>query len=410
MYIPTTALTKLLTLKKRIHGVQGGTSASKTIGILQVLIDKCQRDTSPQLTSITSESIPHLKRGAIRDFKNIMQEHNYWVDKRWNATDFIYTFETGTPLEFFSLDMPHKVRGPRRKRLFINEANNIPFETFDQLEVRTEDEIWLDWNPVTEFWWHQGEAGIHEAVRNRDDADELILTYLDNEGLPDSIIKSIESRKGNKNWWRVYGEGLIGEIEGRIYTGWQIIDEIPFEAKLVRYGLDFGFSNDPSAIVAVYKYNGGIIFDEIFYNKGFGNKELADVLLNLEKSIVVADSSEPKSIQEMQIYGLPVVPTKKGKDSIVYGIGRIQDQKVSVTKRSVNLIKEYRNYMWEQTPDGKYINEPVGVLDHALDAARYAISHMYPQKEGYGVIKKSGQELLDELKKRENARRQLNSW
>lgn len=410
MYIPTTALNKLLSLKKRIHGVQGGTSASKTIGILQVLIDKCQRDTSPQLTSITSESIPHLKRGAIRDFKNIMQEHNYWVDKRWNATDFIYTFETGTPLEFFSLDMPHKVRGPRRKRLFINEANNIPFETFDQLEVRTEDEIWLDWNPVTEFWWHQGEAGIHEAVRNRNDADELILTYLDNEGLPDSIIKSIESRKGNKNWWRVYGEGLIGEIEGRIYTGWQIIDEIPFEAKLVRYGLDFGFSNDPSAIVAVYKYNGGIIFDEIFYNKGFGNKELADVLLNLEKSIVVADSSEPKSIQEMQIYGLPVVPTKKGKDSIVYGIGRIQDQKVSVTKRSVNLIKEYRNYMWEQTPDGKYINEPVGVLDHALDAARYAISHMYPQKEGYGVIKKSGQELLDELKKRENARRQLNSW
>lgn len=410
MYIPTTALHKLLSLKKRIHGVQGGTSASKTIGILQVLIDKCQRDKTPQLTSITSESIPHLKRGAIRDFKNIMQEHNYWVDKRWNATDFIYTFETGTPLEFFSLDMPHKVRGPRRKRLFINEANNIPFETFDQLEVRTEDEIWLDWNPVTEFWWHQGEAGIHEAVRNRDDADELILTYLDNEGLPDSIIKSIESRKGNKNWWRVYGEGLIGEIEGRIYTGWQIIDEIPFEAKLVRYGLDFGFSNDPSAIVAVYKYNGGIIFDEIFYNKGFGNKELADVLLNLEKSIIVADSSEPKSIQEMQIYGLPVVPTKKGKDSIVYGIGRIQDQKVSVTKRSVNLIKEYRNYMWEQTPDGKYINEPVGVLDHALDAARYAISHMYPQKEGYGVIKKSGQELIDELKKRENARRQLNSW
>lgn len=378
MYIPTTALNKLLKLKKRIRGVQGGTSASKTISILQILIDQCQSDIIPQLTSVTSESIPHLKRGAIRDFKNIMMEHGYWVDSRWNKSDFTYTFETGTPLEFFSLDMPHKVRGPRRKRLFINEANNIPYETFDQLEVRTENEIWLDWNPVTEFWWHEGNGVDFNAVSLRDDADAEILTYLDNEGLPESIKKSIESRKGNKNWWRVYGMGLIGEIEGRIYKGWQIIDEIPFEAKLERYGLDFGYTNDPTACVAVYKYNGGIVLDEIIYQKGLLNSQIAERLKNQPEELIVADSAEPKSIDEICVYGLSCIPAIKGQGSINQGIQAVQNRKVSVTKRSVNLLKEYRNYLWQTDKDGKIINKPNDFDNHALDAVRYAVSDMYP--------------------------------
>ena len=152
MFQLTTATQKLLKLNKRIRGVAGGSSAAKTISILQILIDKSQSDKTPKLTSVTSESMPHLKRGAIRDFLNIMQTHNYFNDNAWNKTDSIYTFETGSRMEFFSLDMPHKVRGPRRQRLFINEANNIPLETFDQLEIRTNEEIWLDWNPVAEFW------------------------------------------------------------------------------------------------------------------------------------------------------------------------------------------------------------------------------------------------------------------
>ena len=339
--------------------------------------------------------MPHLKRGAMRDFKNIMVEHRYWNDKRWNATDFTYTFETGTPMEFFSLDMPHKVRGPRRKRLFINEANNIPYETFDQLEVRTEDSIWLDWNPVEEFWWHEGESG-NLAVRDRKDADSLILTYKDNEGLPQSIIDSIESHRGNKNWWSVYGKGQIGEVEGRIYTGWQIIDEIPHEARLERYGLDFGYSVDPTAVTAVYKYNGGFIFDEILYRKGMLNKPIADFMLNQPQALIVADSAEPKSIAELNQYGLQVVKAKKGADSIKFGIATVQQQRCSITKRSVNGIKEYRGHMWQTDINGKFLKVPEPGNDHFLDTVRYAVKNIIPddtiQKKQF-----SGQTILDQL-------------
>lgn len=377
MYRITTALRKLKSLNKRIHGVQGGTSASKTISILQILIDQCQRDTIPQLTSVTSESMPHLKRGAMRDFKNIMQEHHYWDDSRWNATDFIYTFETGTPLEFFSLDMPHKVRGPRRKRLFINEANNIPYETFDQLEVRTEDVIWLDWNPIEEFWWHQGENG-NTAVNARPDTDTIILTYKDNEGLPQSIIDSIEAHRSNVNWWNVYGLGLIGEVEGRIYTGWKIIDEIPKDARLERYGLDFGYTNDPTAIVGVYKWNKDIVLDEELYKTKMMNADIAEFMKPKDKALVIADSAEPKSIDELMIYGLDVFPSVKGAGSVSQGIQAVQSKTIYVTKRSVNLLNEYRKYMWKTDINGKVINTPEGGLDHILDAVRYAITDIFP--------------------------------
>lgn len=371
MYQTTTALKKLIRLNKRIHGIQGGTSASKTVSIIQILIDKCQRDTEPRLTSITSESMPHLKRGAIRDFKDIMMQHNYWKDDRWNATDFIYTFETGTPLEFFSLDMPHKVRGPRRKRLFINEANNIPKETFDQLEVRTEDEIWLDWNPTVEFWFHT------DILDNPNfDVDFEILTYKDNEGLPESIVKSIEARRNNKNWWTVYGEGKLGEVEGRIYTNWKIIDDIPHEARLERYGMDFGYSNDPTAIIAIYRYNGGYILDEITYQKGLSNKQIADILLNIPKALVIADSAEPKSIDEIKDYGVNILPAIKGSGSVQQGIQFVQDQKISVTKRSTNILKEYRGYLWQTDKNGKTINVPTQILDHAMDAIRYGMNNL----------------------------------
>lgn len=381
MYVATTAVTKLSKLKKRIHGIQGGTSASKTISILQLLIDKAQRKFKKSKTiSITSESVPHLKRGAMRDFKNIMQEHHYWNEKLWNATDYIYQFEAGNKIEFFSLDQPHKVRGPRRDILFINEANNIPYETFDQLEVRTNEEIWLDWNPVAPFWWHEGFEG-HEPVMNRDDADSLILTYLDNEGLPQTIVDSIEMRKGNKNWWKVYGEGQLGEVEGRIFTDWQIIDEIPHEARLERYGLDFGYSNDPTAIIAIYYYNGGYILDEILYQKGLSNKQIADVINNQRKSIVMADSAEPKSIDEISSYGVNILPVKKGRDSVNQGIQYVQEQRVSVTKRSINTIKEYRNYLWESDKDGRIINKPSPIFNHAMDAIRYGFESLKPVVE-----------------------------
>lgn len=365
MYQATTATQKIQNLTKRIRAVSGGTSASKTISILIWLIGYSQT-VENEVVSVVSESLPHLKRGAIRDFLNIMQEHHYFDDKRWNKTDFTYQFETGTKLEFFSVDQPAKVRGPRRDVLFINEANNISYETYTQLEIRTSKIIFMDWNPVSEFWFYT-ELAPHV------DHDFLILTYKDNEALPSHVVQALEAYKRNKSWWRVYGEGLLGEAEGRIYTGWTILDEIPRESRLERVGLDFGYTNDPTAIVGLYKYNNGYIVDEILYRKGFSNKQIADVLGAVGATLVIADSAEPKSIDEIKSYGINILPSAKGRGSILQGIQNVQQTEMSVTKHSTNVIKEYRNYLWMTDRDGKIINEPQAVWNHTMDAIRYGL-------------------------------------
>lgn len=356
----------------------GGTSASKTVSILLWLIDYAQ-STQNELISVVSESFPHLKRGAMRDFISIMVAHNYFKDALWNKTDYTYTFETGSKIEFFSADQPSKVRGPRRDVLFINEANNIPYETYTQLEIRTKKIIWCDWNPVSSFWWY-------DEVLPKQDVDFIKLTYKDNEALDPQMIKAIEARKENKNWWKVYGEGELGEAEGRIFTDWQLLDEVPHEARLERYGLDFGYSNDPSAIVAVYRYNGGFILDEITYLKGQSNKELSDTLLNLPRALVIADSAEPKSIDEMRGYGLNVLESVKGQGSVLQGIQYVQQQRLSITKRSTNVLKEYRNYLWLTDKNGKIINEPDHTYSHAMDAVRYALTSLRPYEQDLSGI------------------------
>ncbi len=369
MYKIVTATKKISQLTKKIRGVQGGTSSSKTISILLYLINKAQIDKTPTLTSIISESVPHLKRGAMRDFKNIMLAHNYWKDERWNATDSIYTFETNSKIEFFSADQPDKLRGARRDRAFINECNNITLDAFDQIEVRTKEFIFLDWNPSSEFWFYT------DILYKRDDVEHIILTYKDNEALSQEIVSSIEARKDRKGWWQVYGLGQLGEVESKIYKDWQILDTIPHEARLERYGVDFGYSNDPTAIIAIYYYNGGYILDEVTFRKGLSNKQIADIILSQENPnvLVVADSAEPKSIDELKSYGLNVVPAKKGADSINHGIQAVQEQRVSVTKQSLNVIKEYRNYLWKTDKAGKIINVPESGFDHSLDAVRYGL-------------------------------------
>ncbi len=367
----TTALRKILGLKKRLKIIQGGTSASKTISILMIFIDKAQ-SRKGYLSSVVSETMPHLKRGAIRDFINIMESHGYYNEKNWNRSDFIYTFETGSRIEFFSADSSDKVRGPRRNGdLFMNECNNISFETYTQLAIRTEGDIFLDYNPVAEFW-------VNTEVMPKLDHDFLILTYLDNEGLPETIIKEIESRKENKNFWKVFGLGELGDAEGKIYKDWKIIDEIPHEARLERYGLDYGYTNDPTSIVAVYKYNEGYILDEITFQKGLANKQIADIILNQPLAIVVADSAEPKSNDELVSYGVNVLPANKGQGSVLQGIQYVQRQRISVTKRSVNVIKEYRNYLWKTDPNGKIVNEPEHQFSHSMDAIRYALESNKP--------------------------------
>lgn len=364
-YIKTTALEKIVNLKKRLKIIQGGSSAGKTIAILLILIDRAQSERG-KVFSVVSETMPHLKKGAIRDFLSIMEAHKYYNDDSWNKTDYIYKFETGTKIEFFSADSPDRVRGPRRDVLFINEANNTTFETFTQLAIRTNEDIYLDFNPVSEFW-------VHTDVIPKNPHDFIILTYKDNEALPQTIVNEIESRRENRFFWKVYGEGQLGEVEGKIYKDWDIIDEIPHAARLERYGLDFGYTNDPSSIIAIYRHNGGWILDEICYSTGMSNRMLGDVLKNQSQALVIADSAEPKSIDEIKAMGLTILPAEKGPDSVRNGIQLVQGERISMTKRSVNLIREYRNYLWETDRDGKILNVPCHDFSHSMDATRYGL-------------------------------------
>lgn len=366
----TTATTKILNLSKRIRAVPGGTSASKTISILLYLIAAAQSDQTPTLTSIVSESMPHLKKGCIRDFQKIMKEHKYWQESRWKESDKVYTFETGSQMEFFGADQSDKLRGGRRDRLFINEANNITFMAFEELEVRTREYIFLDWNPTSEFWYYT------QIKPFRSDVEELTLTYLDNEALDKETIKSIEQRKNRKDWWQVYGLGLLGELEGKIYKDWRIIDEVPHEARLECYGLDYGYTNDPTAIVAIYKYNQGYILDEICFQAGLTNKQIADIIKSQPQAPVIPDSAEPKSNDELKLYGILVIPAKKGRDSVNNGIQLVQGQRISVTKNSTNIIKEYRNYLWEIDKEGKTLNVPEHAFSHSMDGTRYGFEYL----------------------------------
>ncbi len=395
----TEATRKIFALKKRIRAIAGGTSASKTISILVWCIDYAQ-NTKNKKIDIMSESYPHLEDGAIKDFKGIMIDRGYWDDNCWNESKHFYKFGGKSVIKFISVDKLGKARGPRRDVLFVNEANNISFNIFDQLKVRTKEVIWLDWNPSHEFWYYTEIKGVI-------DHDFLTLTYQDClDVLDKNIIDDIESHKGNKNWWLVYGLGLLGEVEDKVYTGWNIIDEIPHEARLERYGIDFGYSNDPTAIIAIYRYNNGFIFDEEVFLKGLSNKQISDVLTNLPKALVVADSAEPKSIDEIKMYGISVIGAEKGKDSVNYGIGVVGEQRVSMTKRSVNMIKEYRNYLWMTDKDGKILNEPMGIFNHSMDAIRYAITSIKGLKPDYLTPQQKEDKVFNLMIKRKKIRRE----
>lgn len=370
-YSITTATKKVLALNKPLQVLQGGTSGSKTISALSKLIHFSQTDTSPKLTSVLADSIPTLKRGAMLDFQNIMEGHGYWKDKRWNATDRKYTFETGSVMEFFSTDDGDRLKGPRRDRCFLNEANNNSFAAFDQSYARTRQFYIIDFNPSSEFWFHNEILGHWPESMY----DHVILTYLDNEALEPEMVAKIEANRHRTNWWKVYGLGQLGEITGRIYTGWKEIDEIPHEARLVRRGLDFGYTNDPTALIDIYEYNSGFILDEQLYRTGMKNKPIADFILALPEpeTLVIGDSSEPKSIDEIKDHGVNIIGAVKGPGSINHGIDYVQSLKISYTKRSTNLAKEYRNYLWKVDRDGKSLNVPVEGFDHALDAIRYGL-------------------------------------
>lgn len=389
----TTATRKIFEMRKRIRAVAGGTSASKTISILVWLIDYCQTRRN-KLCTVVSVSYPHLSAGAIRDFQAIMKDRGYWRDALWHDTKHQYVFETGCVLEFQAIDTFGKAHGPRRDILFINEANNLDYKIADQLITRTRELVWLDWNPSEEYWFYT------EMQPNRDDIDFITLTYLDNEALlhePGQItIKEIESHKHNPGWWKVYALGQLGDTEGRIYTGWRSIGDIPFEARLMRRGLDFGFAKDPLGLVDVYYHNGGFILDEQLYVKGMGNETLARYLVNMEDgdTLVIADAAEPKSIEDVAGYGVPIVACEKGPGSLNRQIKHVQAQKISYTAKSINLAKEYRKYYWKVDKNGNTLTVPETSPDHLLDAGRYALESLKPKEEDEEVYDTGNAEAL----------------
>lgn len=343
----------------------------KTFSILPILIDKAIKNPLIDITVI-GVSVPHLKGGAMKDFIKIMKLTNRWIADNWNESNRKYTFTNGSSIEFVNAD-GDKAVGPRRNILYVNEANLISYNVYNQLAIRTSGDIYLDFNPTNQFW-------AHTEVLTEDDAELLVITYEDNEGLSEVIVNELlaKKKKGEtseywRNWWRVYGEGQIGRLEGVIFQNWKEIDFIPQGAELLGLGLDWGYSNDVTAAIAVYKYNGKLLLDEIIYQKGLSNKQIANMILaEFTKSTqVYADSAEPKSIDEVRSYGVNIQPTKKGPDSINYGISLLQEYDIEVTKRSYNLKMEFEKYIWKIDKEGNSINQPIDNWNHAIDATRY---------------------------------------
>jgi phage terminase large subunit len=367
-FVNTTALQKLSKLNKRVKIVQGGTSAGKTFNILPILYSKAVSNPGIVI-SVVSESIPHLRRGAIKDFLSILISTGRFHQNKWNKSLLQYTLSNGSYIEFFSADQPDRLRGARRDILYVNECNNIPFEAYNQLAIRTSKEVWVDYNPTHEFY-------AHTELKDDKDADFIILTYKDNEALDDSIVRELEKirdkAKTSKywdNWWRVYGKGEIGILEGVIFNNYKLIDNIPNQAKLIGYGLDFGYTNDPTALIEVYEYNNKRILNERLYRTGMVNNEISKYLNS--STICYADSAEPKSIEEIRRTGKMIKGVTKGRDSILFGIQVMQTQDYLVTKESTNLIKELRNYSWDKDKQGKVLNKPMDAYNHAIDAVRY---------------------------------------
>ena len=382
MFQRTTAINKILALKKRIKIVQGGTSAGKTYGIIPILIDRAAKTPNTEI-SVVAESIPHLRRGALRDFLKIMKSINRFVDERYNKSLLKYEFSNGSFIEFFSADVDaSKLRGGRRNILYINECNNISFESFNEMSIRTKDEVFLDYNPTAEFW-------VQTELEGQQDAEKIILTYKDNEALDEGIISQIEKNIKKaatsnywKNWVRVYVDGEMGSLEGIVFSNWKQIDTIPTEARLIGIGLDFGYTNDPTSIIEVYKLNETRILNEVTYQTGLLNSDIAKLL---PKNVpVYADSAEPKSIADIQRYGITIKGVTKGKDSINYGIDVMQREDYLVTSQSTNLIKELRSYCWDTDKTGKRLNKPIDNFNHAIDAVRYHEMETLGMNKNYG--------------------------
>lgn len=344
---------------------QGGTYSGKTYNILLALVVFAKYATEHILISVISCTVPHLKRGALRDFNDILERG--CIHHTWNKSDNIFVIGKCT-IEFFSADDDGKVRGGKRDILFINECNLINFERYQQLSIRTRQTVILDYNPVSEFW-------IHEHVLSRTDILFKRTTYKDNPKVPEKVVREIEALKNvDEQLYRVYALGLTGFITGLIFTNVEYVDQIPEGAKRRGFGLDWGFTNDPSTVIEFAQTSSGIFLNELMYETGLTNDDISGRLLEIgikKTDEIIADSAEPKSIEDLRRKGWNIWPAVKGADSVKFGIDTLKEQKIHITKNSINMAKEQRNYRWKIDANGKTLNVPIDAFNHCWDASRY---------------------------------------
>lgn len=357
----------------RIRGVasKGGTRSGKTWATLQMLHLLCANAEKPLVVSCVAATLPMVKRGMQRDFRQMLATEGVWDENAFNKSEGCYTYPNGCMIEFFGVDNASKVHGPARDILFVNEAQGIPREIFRQLDIRTRKKVIIDFNPVRKFW------GETEFVGDR--YVTIHSTYKDNPYLTKEQVGAIEKNRHDANWWRVYGEGETGGVEGNVYPSYEVIDELPETFTGRCLGLDFGFVNDPTAIVDIRFEGWDLYVDLLCYETGLLNGAIADYLTGqaLNRVVTVCDSAEQKSIVELQQRRIKAIPCVKGRGSISAGIAQVSQFKLHVTKRSVKMLDELDNYKWikDESTD-TYTNEPIDAWNHSLDALRYGVDYL----------------------------------
>lgn len=359
-----------MSLSGRYRVVQGGMRAGKTFAILQYLIAIAEQRHNVLIT-VCSNTFPAIRIGAMRDFQQILKATDHWIYFDENKTTHTFTCKaTGSKIEFLGLDEDLKARGAARDILFVNEANRIKWDVFEQLAMRTAEFIFLDYNPSSKYW-------VHDKIIPRDDATFEILTYLDNEEIPAQIKRDIESHDRNSNWWKVYGLGQIGELEGNIFKGWEFIDQLPEQRELLGYGLDFGFRPDPCALISLWKVDDRLLAVEEWVQSELTPQQIISkvIMTTPPNSLIVADNARPEIIKEMQQAGIQVIPCVKQENINGQKVGVLgQLEKMGETKflaYGKTLEEEYLEYRFTESRDGTFTAKIPDGKDHCLDALRY---------------------------------------
>lgn len=369
--------THLKRSNKKIVVEQGGTRSGKTYNILLwIIFHYCAKYTGQTIT-IARKTFPAVRSSVMRDFFDILKQHELYNEDLHNKSNSEYVLN-GNLVEFVSLDQPQKIRGRKRDLAFLNEANELTFEDWQQIVFRTNGRIILDYNPSDSFHW------IYDRVIPREDADFYQTTYRDNPFLDATIVEEIERLKQtDEHYWRVYGLGERGTNRAQIFQ-FTTYQQLPPQAKFLSYGLDFGFTNDPSALVACYQWGDNLYFQEVLYSTNLTNQDLSQKFAKFDigrYDEIFADSSEPKSIEELHRMGFNIKPTAKGADSVNAGIDMLKRYKLHVN--GSNLVKEMENYKWLEDKNGNLLNKPEDKYNHAIDALRYGVWNKL-SKPNYG--------------------------